>query len=122
MQVPALFRRGVVVPLTGEAEASMRSWFAEPTNSVLHLRIDNDEEFNSLLDTNVFAKLNQACGVIIDDYEEEIIEPGQLDKAIKVILELGEEPKAEAHRHFFYRLLELFERARAEQRPVFFIL
>lgn len=121
-QITELFRRGIAVPLTDSAEACMRGWFAEPTISVLHLRIADDEAFHGLWKTKVFKKLNQACGVIIDDYEEEVIEPGQLEQAIKVILEVVEDSKALPHRPFLQELIKLLERAMAEHRPVFFIL
>lgn len=41
-----------------------------------------EEEFKSLCENGIFKKLNEACGLLIDDYESEIIKKEDVKKII----------------------------------------
>jgi hypothetical protein len=122
MQVPEMFRRGVVVPMDEDAEHEMRSWNVSAAVHVRFLPIENEASFNSIWEAGVFAELNHACGTNMDDYEEEVMEPKALDRAIAVIARRSKESCPLGLQEFMTRLLGLLREAKEMNRPVFFVL
>jgi hypothetical protein len=69
----------------------------------------------------MFEGLNHLCGAYIDDYEEDCIEPEQLDAAINFL-------RGQSYVHlsmnvetFKQQLIALLDYARLARRPVFFV-
>jgi len=73
MQPSELFRRGVVVPRTAEAEQRLMIWDVEETTPVDVLPLDDERVFLKIKNAGVFLKINEMFGSIIDDYEQEVI-------------------------------------------------
>lgn len=86
MQLPARFRRGIVLPLNIESEEILRTWFLTEPVLVQFLPIPTDELFYSLENTGFFKKLSMDLQIIIGDYEECIIEPISFQFLFKMIL------------------------------------
>jgi hypothetical protein len=122
VEMVELDRRGIYVPKTDRAESHFRR-SRGPLSSVTVdvLSIEDDALFYELW--TVFLSINNACGSIIDDYEEDMLEPEVLDKAIDVL------NRKETHRHitermekFLIALVQLLQKAKETHRPVLFIL
>ena len=64
----------------------------------------DDTQFNNLLQLGVFDELNDACDILIDDYEEEVIEWKQIPIALSVIASLIKDNPNE----LLYQLQKLF--------------
>ena len=120
MQPSALWRRGVVVPLTAEAERAIERWDVDRTTAVRFLAIDDAGQFERLWEYGVFRVINRACASIIDDYEEERLSCAVLPKAIAAVSDLGiTEPDV---RTWTFQLRELLREAIDLERSVFFVL
>lgn len=48
----------------------------------------SDEQYRNLCSMEVFDKINEECEIIIDDYEDEILELDKIPIALKVINQL----------------------------------
>ncbi|MDE6231722.1 MAG: hypothetical protein K2M60_00030 [Lachnospiraceae bacterium] len=55
----------------------------------------NDEQYSKLDKLGVFDKINEKCNIIIDDYEEEVLELSEIPIALDVINQLMENSKCE---------------------------
>ncbi len=116
-------RLGIYVPKTDRAEAHLRKSGAPLLSVTVDvLSVDEDGLINELWAINLFEEINAACGSMIDDYEEDMLEPEVLDKAIDVL------NRKETHRHitermekFLNNLLQLLQKAKDTHRPVLFI-
>jgi hypothetical protein len=122
IQLPALFRRGIVAPLDAATEAEMRTWFLTYCARVEFLPIHEDGMFEALWEAGVFRRINSACGSFIDDYEEDIIEASSLHCAIDGVKSSGQDCAHAGLLPFQEHLISLMERARHRGQPVFFIL
>lgn len=121
VQVTDLFRRGVVSPLDEQAETQLRTMFVtEPLRVEFLPFVDN--WFGALWHTGVFGLMNQACGSLIDEYEEELLELGQLELAIGAVRKCGKQVVAPQTREVIDRLCSLLEAAQQRGRPVLFVL
>ena len=49
----------------------------------------NEEEFNTISDSGYWGKVNDKCGLLIDDYESELIPYDKIDVCISIYDELG---------------------------------
>ena len=50
----------------------------------------SEERYKVLNDTGVFDKINEKCDIIIDDYEEEVLELDKIPMALEVVNQLIE--------------------------------
>lgn len=48
----------------------------------------SEEQYNKLHQTGVFDIINERCDIIIDEYEEEVLELGKIPIAIEVVSQL----------------------------------
>jgi hypothetical protein len=122
MQLSESFRRGIVFPLDDQAEAEVRRWQASDASRFRFLAIKSDADFYAIWRTGMFSALNKACASVIDDYEEEILEPDVLGRAVAVLSkEFASLPAGEL-RQFRDNLLALIIEAGEKSRPVVFVL
>jgi len=82
-------QRYITVPLDKEAIEAYDMGEEEIENSLQWVLIG--EEFDVLNNSDVFKQINNECGVIIDDYESEIIQGNNLVKAYKIICLFNEQ-------------------------------
>jgi hypothetical protein len=122
MQIPELFRRGLVVPETDEAETELRSWNVSKCAKVRYLPIEGDALFLSLWKAGLFRAINRACGTNIDDYEEEVLEPDMLERAILAVKQVLGEVHEPSVRQFIEKLSPFLEDAARMEKPVFVVL
>ena len=122
MQLPELFRRGVVAALDEGADAQLATWDVEDGPYVAWIPLASDSLFNEVWDAGVFKVINAECGTLIDDYEEEDLSPESLPKAIAALTRLRYSCDSHSVRPFLEKLIRLCELARREGRSVYFIL
>ncbi|MBD5465854.1 MAG: hypothetical protein HDR22_08570 [Lachnospiraceae bacterium] len=48
----------------------------------------SEAQYKILDDTGVFDKINEKCGIIIDDYEEEVLELDKIPIALEIVNQL----------------------------------
>lgn len=65
-----------------------------------------ESEFNMLYNNGVFQQLNEACDVIIDDFESEVIDVDGLSNAEVVIQKLQESFNNKEIEHLYDLILE----------------
>jgi hypothetical protein len=124
MQNSELFRRGIILPLDDRAEQSLRLNAVDATTHVQKLRIKSDTLFDSLWNIGLFHDINQRCGTLIDDYEEEFVEASDVQNlmaAIEVAVSKGDKLDSNA-RSFIADFQSLTIKALELNRPVVFIL
>lgn len=67
----------------------------------------SEEQYNKLNEIGVFKIINQACDIIIDEYEEEVLELSKIPTALEVIEKLIRDNESEE----LLRLREMLELA-----------
>jgi hypothetical protein len=122
MQASELFRRAIVVPKDDEGEADLRSWNVSENISVDVLSIESASTFNLIWNSGLFQRINEVCGTLIDDYEEEMLELESLECAITVARKHVESFSSGVLRDFGERFLAILNQAKVTRRPVFLIL
>jgi len=122
MQNSALFRRGIVLPLNDRAEEALRSNDVEKNTIVQHLPIPDDAFFEKLWKIGIFHEINQRCGSLIDDYEEEFIEVTRIPSLTEAIEKVSGETTQADLKAFLTELHKLTTTASAIKRPVLFLL
>ncbi|QDV19695.1 hypothetical protein Pan153_43620 [Gimesia panareensis] len=122
MQLSYCYRRGILSPRNREAEIQLRSWDIAHPVLVEFISLNNDADFDSLWDISVFQKINGLCDSMIDDYEEEIIEPDKLHLIVELIETEFQNVRSVSLQNFFEAFRELLLNAINNQKPVFFIL
>lgn len=122
MQLPELFRRGVVVACDDDTELQLQTYgdIRGPI-SVRQVSFVNQDSFDELHSTGLLDQLNQAFDTLIGDYEEDELHPEQLDTAIRIVDEVIRS-RSISKDHVIHRLRELMEFARTGGRRVFFVL
>ena len=76
----------------------------------------SEESFDKLWELGVFEQINEACDVLIDDYEEEVLKLEKIPTALGVVTRLNEENKTEE----LIRLRQMLIRAMENQTIVGF--
>ena len=122
MQLPTIFRQGIISPLDDETESQFRSWSLSGLSMVMFLPIEGSDLSGELWDSGLFEAINTAAGSLIDEYEEELLEPGQLSLAVSAVECRISEQSSPEIRVFYERLLRMLHEARAAGRPVLFVL
>lgn len=70
-------------------EKAMRDYdFGVQKKEQMEEMILSDEQYRNLCSTEVFDKINEKCDIIIDDYEDEILELDKIPIALEVINQL----------------------------------
>jgi hypothetical protein len=124
MQNSELFRRGVVLPHTSAAEASLRANDVDATTPVEFLAIPDQQFFEVLWELQVFHDINVRTGSLIDDYEECFIEQDALNKVVSTIDLIRTKSDAQTSNvaSFLTTLSILAEKGRELGRPLLFVL
>lgn len=122
MQPSALYRRGVVLPLTTEAVEAFRSSEVEEATPVRHLSISDDGAFTLFWQAGIFAEINARCDSLIDDYEDEEVDRAKIPRLIEAVEGVAHRSSDARVLEFCRELLRLGEQAAALDRPLFFIL
>ncbi len=121
MQLTEYCRRGIFSPCNQVAEDQLRSRYPDDPLLVNFISLNNDDDFYGLWDLKVFHKINGLCDSMIDDYEEEVIEPDKLYLIVRLIDQEYQNVSSPSLKIFFKSFRELLEKAIANQKPVFFI-
>ena len=121
MQPSALWRRGVVLPLSAEAADSVRGWAVDETTAVEYLPLATEAACSELFALGLISGINEACGSLIGDYESECLQPHQFTVAEKVIREWHRRWPTGESGEFAAKLLALIGRARELGQPLYFV-
>lgn len=121
MQPSALYRMGVVMPLDDDAEAQLRACDVEESAPVRAVSL-GDEVFSTLWIAGFFRDVNERCSGLIDEYEDEIIEPTQLAGVVAAVDDVLRRDWLPDERAFLRDLRELAFCARNDHRPLMFVL
>lgn len=122
MQLPAVFRRGIVVAENDNAEAVLSNWFIDESILVKYLSID-DVLFEKIYETKLFSQINSQCDSHIDDYEEDSIDFINVVIIENLVSQLLQTKTIDKDVKIFFRnFLELLDYANKNKRQIFFIL
>jgi hypothetical protein len=117
-----LYRRGIVLPLTADAEVAIRSSSADEHTPTRILSLD-EALFYELWSFGLFERINRICGSLIDEHEEAEIRPERVSSVTGVIEEFLLRPEVIGNkRTFLLSLKQLCQLAQSENRSVFFVL
>ena len=122
MQVTELFRRGIVVPLTDRSAEQLSRMWVDDFATVEFLPIVDQSLFDEIWQANVFQSLNSACSTLIDDYEEAVLQPDVLERAISTLSASQRSVKEPAVELFVESLIAICRSAQEKHRPVYFVL
>ena len=119
MQVPELYRQGVVRPLDDAAAAQLANWWVETSIRTEWLPvIDND--FDLIWEFGVLQRINEACGVRISDYEEVELPAAKVNVALNAI-SVTPLPESTEVAVFCQNLKAMMVQAIESQKPLFFV-
>ena len=124
MQTSEIFRRGVVLPLTDDAESHLRANDVSEGMSVRYLEIADQILFEALWASGVFQRINERAGILIDDYEEEFVEKDALPEIRHAVDEVRSSavPLNSRVQGFLETLSGLVAEAQRMERPMLFVL
>ena len=125
MQRSELFRRGIVVPLDQWAEDCLRAGNVTEHLNVRFLHLPDDEViFLVLWKLGLFMEINARCNSLIDDYEEDLIEPSLLHEVHAAVAAARKLPAAQERSiaNFLYETDKLVGEAILRSRPMVFVL
>jgi hypothetical protein len=122
MQNSALYRQGVVVPLDEEAEDCLRRNNADSSTNVQFVEVPSREVFAEVWRLELFAKINARCTTLIDEYEEEWVDPSAAAEVLAVIDLVSDSTHDPATLNFLRGFRALVSRAQALSRPMLFVL
>ena len=124
MQNAELFRRGIVLPDNAEAEDGLRNNNVDESTSVQYLKIPDESFFEALWELQLFQEINARTGSLIDDYEEEFIDPPVIGRILNVVKEvrLKEGAQLPEIQSFLSNLSDLASKAAELQRGLLFVL
>ncbi len=118
MQVPELFRQGVVRPLDDTAAAQLANWWIETPIRTEWLPLLNDD-FDLIWESGILQRINEACGIEISDYEEVELKASDVPKALHVLANVSHGNRDVAM--FVEGLKALLTEAEATASSVYFI-
>lgn len=85
MQLPQLYRRGVVRPLDDHAATQLAAFRIDAPIRAEWLPILGDDEFADIWESGVFQRINEACDIQISDYEEVELKACDIPKALSAL-------------------------------------
>ncbi len=121
MQNAALYHRCVVLPLDATALEELYSWDVSPSTHVSLARLRPERVFYAFWRTGIFDAINARCGTLIDDAEEEIIQPDQLMAAAGAIDQKLPEIESEDLAGLAREIRDLCRCGHEIGMPVFFV-
>lgn len=83
MQISEKCRRGIVLPLSRSTEKEVRNYSVSERSKVEVLGLKDDHFFFKIFE--LFREINNSCSTMIDDYENELVEPEKIPKILTVI-------------------------------------
>jgi len=119
MQLPQLYRRGVVRPLDKRAAKELATFNVVTPIRVEWLSILGDDQFGRIWESGILQRINKACGIVISDYEEVELKAGDVAKALHVLEDVDVENRDVLM--FVERLKALLRDAEATASSVYFI-
>jgi hypothetical protein len=122
MQLPQLFRRGVVVPLSDWSADQLSQWTVDDFVAVGFVPIGDQVLFDLIWDAGVFHAINAACATRIDDYEEEVLPCERLPSAITTLTSLIASTTDRRVHSFVSSLITICRLAKETERSVYFVL
>ncbi len=121
-QLPELWRRGIIIPLTSAKAKEMAQLFVSSESDAEYLPIQGDDFFYRIWKTNLFQDLNQRCNLLIDDFQEEALPPESLGDTLCVINEHKSRTSDLKLSDLLTSLEDLVRRAVKLEVPVYFVL
>lgn len=85
MQLPQLFRRGVIRPLNEHAAKQLAAFCVDATLRVEWLPVLTDEQFDEIWEAGFLQRINESCGTEISDYEEVELKASAVPIAIQAL-------------------------------------
>lgn len=85
MQLPQLYRRGVVRPLDDCAAKQLAAFKIESPIRVEWLQLMGDDHFALIWESGLFQRINDSCGIEISDYEEVELEASKVAAALNAV-------------------------------------
>ena len=122
VQLARLFRQGVVRPLDSKARDELVTFFLSKPVRCEWLPIIDDALFTSIWKSGLLQAIGQACNEHFSDYEEVLLRPESLEKAINAVKEFIDSARDDATMEFAISLRALLTEARRSNMPVMFIL
>ncbi len=123
VQNTELYRRGFVVPLTNKAELALRNGDVDEQTEVEFVGIPDELVFYGLWEKGLFSSINLSLGVMIDDYEEAIVDNSKLGELKEVIRVFKKRARLYSEEALVVDALErLVEIALVKERVIFFIM
>ena len=116
----ANFRRGVIAPLDNHSACIGCGAFYSPVR-VDHIAI-GDDLFDALWASRIFKEINNACGTLIDDYEEAEMKHDCFPLVLKVLSKYRKEITDERVLDFIKMLESLMQNAMQNKTGVWFVL
>jgi hypothetical protein len=123
MQLSMLYRRGAVVPLDSDAAQQLDKYQVTENTSVQYVRITTQQNFEYMWNAGLFHSINQKLGIMLDDYETESIEPGQVMMLKGVLLDYADKDIADvAMLQFLHGVIGLCDIAVRDSVSIYFVL
>jgi hypothetical protein len=85
MQLPQLYRRGVVRPLDDLAAIQLAAFRIDASIRVEWLPILGDDQFGEIWESGMLQRINEACNIQISDYEEIELKACDIPKALRAL-------------------------------------
>src|SRR5579871_3053420 len=122
MQLPQLFRRGIVVALDTDSNAQLAQFRIVEPIMVVWLSIPDDDAFGELWTAGVFSTIDDACGEMIDDYEETVVECESLGCVRRALDSMRRRDQSLNVSRFLDQLIALVDLGQQCKHPLYFIL
>lgn len=122
MQCSALFRRGIVLPLSDAALEDLVANDVSEATAVSYVAIKADGLFESLWSIGLFADINQRCDAYLDDYEEDLIDSADLKHVLAAVDTQLSKYSSPPVTQFLVDMKRLVMEAIASKRPLLFVL
>lgn len=85
MQLPQLYRRGVVRPLDDQAATQLAAFRVNVPIRVEWLPVLGDDQFGDIWESGMLQRINEACNIQISDYEEVELKACDIPKALDAL-------------------------------------
>ena len=85
MELPQLYRRGVVRPLDEHAAKQLAAFKVDAPIRVEWLAVLGDDQFGNIWESGVLQRINDECEIHISDYEEVELKACEIPKALFAI-------------------------------------
>ncbi|MEQ8767159.1 MAG: hypothetical protein RL885_24830 [Planctomycetota bacterium] len=120
MQLPRLYRRGVVRPLNEDADRQLASWSARGSIRAEWLAICGNGDFAEIWQSGILQRINEACDLRISDYEEEALPVEKIPAALEALESVSTRSSTLSAR-FLANLREMLTEAIRERMPLYFV-